>query len=133
MNWIMLILALVPTIVKGIQTVIGDKASGASKSQMAHDALAAAVNGTSQILTGNNAVYGEAAAQIAQVAIDQTVALAKQQGAYAKWTAVAAATNAVTNTAAQVAAEVLPTVEPEPAPEVAPEVHEADAPGVAHN
>lgn len=89
MNWLSLILGLAPGIVQGIQTVVGDKAAGATKSQMAQDALKVAVNATSLVLTGNNAIYGAAAGQLAQLAINQTVAIAQATGTYAKWTAIA--------------------------------------------
>jgi len=91
MNIFALILGLVPGIIKGIQTIVGDKASGATKSQMAQDALAAAVGGAGTVLTGNNAVYGQAAGELAQLAIDQTVAISKATGVYQKWTAAATA------------------------------------------
>mgnify|MGYP001556027777 FL=1 len=91
MNIFALILGLIPGVVKGIETVVGDKASGATKAQMAHDALGAAVASTSSVLTGSNAIYGQAAAQLAQLAIDQTVAITKASGVYGKWTAAASA------------------------------------------
>lgn len=89
MNVFSLILGLVPGIVQGIQTIVGDKASGASKAQMAQDALAAAVSSSSQVLTGSNAIYGQAAAQVAQLAINQAVTISKASGAYQTWTAAA--------------------------------------------
>jgi hypothetical protein len=91
MNIFALILGLVPGIVKGIQTVVGDKANGATKAQMAQDALNAAVTSASSVLTGTDAIYGQAAAQLAQLAINQTVAISQASGVYEKWTAVATA------------------------------------------
>jgi len=89
MNWIQLILGLVPSIVKGIQVVHGDTISGATKKQMAQDALATAVQASQTVLTGNNANLAQAAGAIAGVAIDQTVAIAQADGSYNKWTAIA--------------------------------------------
>lgn len=91
MNWLSLALALLPGIVHGIQAVVGDKASGATKKQMAKDALAVATGTAGTVLTGDNATYAQAASQIAGLAIDQTVAIAKANGTYQKATAIATA------------------------------------------
>jgi len=91
MNWLSLVLGLLPGIVHGIQAVVGDKASGATKAQMAKDALAVATGTAGQVLTGNNAQLGQAASVIAGLAIDQTVAIAKATGTYQKATAIATA------------------------------------------
>ena len=102
MNWLSRILGLLPHIVLGIQTVVGDKASGATKAQMAKDALQVATGGASAVLTGNNATYADAASKITQLAIDQTVAITKATGAYQKATAVAAAAHQDADVAAAV-------------------------------
>jgi hypothetical protein len=102
MNIFALILALVPGVVQGIQTVVGDKANGATKKQMAQDALAAALSATSTVLTGNNSVLAKAAAGVASLAIDQTVSIAQASGSYNKWTAVATAAQQDTGVAAAV-------------------------------
>ena len=87
--WLALILGMIPGIVRGIEKVVGDSASGSTKAQMAHDALQSVYESAAPVLTGSNAVYGQAAAEVAQLAIDQTVSLAKKQGVYQTWTAAA--------------------------------------------
>lgn len=116
MNILALILGLVPSVVKGIESIVGDKASGASKAQMAHDALEAAVTATMPVLTGNNAVYGQVAAAVAQTAIDQTVAISKATGAYQKWTAAANAATQDAGIAAAVQGVIKATQNPTPTP-----------------
>lgn len=91
MNWLSLVLGLLPGIVHGIQAVVGDKASGATKQQMAKDALAVATSTAGAVLTGSNATYAGAAGQLVGLAIDQTVAIAKATGTYQKATAIATA------------------------------------------
>lgn len=102
MNWLSLVIALVPGIIHGIQSVIGDKASGATKKQMAIDALNAATGAAGSVLTGNNAVFASAASQIAGLVIDQSVAIAKATGTYQKATAIATAAQQDVNVAAAV-------------------------------
>jgi hypothetical protein len=106
MNIFSMIFGLVPGVIQGIETIVGDKASGASKSQMAQDALAAAVATSSQVLTGSNAVYGQVAAQVAQLAINQSVQLSKASGAYQTWTAAATAAQQDAGVAAAIASLV---------------------------
>lgn len=103
MNWLSLILGLLPGIVHGVQAVVGDKASGATKAQMAKDALGVATQTASQVLTGGNAAYASAASAITGLAIDQTVAIAKANGTYQKATAIATAAQQDVNVAAAVA------------------------------
>lgn len=91
MNYLSLILGLLPHIVLGIQTVIGDKASGATKAQMAQDALAVAIGSAGSVLSGADATYAAAASQIAGLAIKQTVDITKATGTYQKATAIATA------------------------------------------
>ena len=102
MNWLALILGLVPGVVQGVETIVGDKASGATKAQMAQDALKVAVNSAGTVLTGNNAVYGQVAGQVAQLAINQVVDISKAAGAYQKWTAAATAAQQDVSVAAAV-------------------------------
>lgn len=116
MNWATFILGIVPGVVQSIEVVVGDAASGATKAKMAQDALGAAVNTASKVLTGNNAVYGEVAAGLAQLAINQTVSIARATGVYGKWTAAAAVAQQDTLVAAQVAALVHSIENPAPAP-----------------
>jgi hypothetical protein len=73
MNWLSICLGLLPGIVHGIEAVVGDKASGATKAQMAQDALTVATGTAGSILNGSNATYATAASQIAGLAITQTV------------------------------------------------------------
>lgn len=99
MNWLSTILGLLPGIVHGIETVVGDKASGATKAQMAQDALAVATGAAGQVLTGSDATYAAAASQIAGLAITQTVNIAKANGTYQKATAIATAAQQDVNVA----------------------------------
>lgn len=119
MNWLSLALGLLPGIIHGIQAVVGDKASGATKQQMAKDALAVATQTAGDLLTGGNAVYAQAASQIAGLAIDQTVAIAKATGTYQKATAIATAAQQDVNVAAAVAGLVASVQAPIPAPPAA--------------
>lgn len=114
MNYLSLILGLLPHIVLGIQTVIGDKASGATKAQMAQDALSVATAGAGAVLTGNDATYAAAASQIAGLAITQTVNIAKANGTYQKATAIASAAQQDVNVAAAVTALVQSVQNPAP-------------------
>lgn len=120
MNWLSLILGLTPYIVQGVQTVIGDKAAGATKQQMAKDALGVAIGGAGATLTGNNAVLGDAAGKIAGLVIDQSVAIAKANGSYNKWTTIATTAQQDLGVAAAVTQLVqslqAPTVAPVPTP-----------------
>lgn len=115
MNWLSLALALLPGIVHGIQAVVGDKAAGATKKQMALDALAVATGTAGQVLTGDNATYAQAASQIAGLAIDQTVAIAKATGTYQKATAIANAAQKDAGVAAAVTQLVQSVQNPAPA------------------
>lgn len=126
MNIFSFILSLVPGVVKGIETIIGDKAAGSTKAQMAHDALGAAVDATSTVLTGSNAIYGQAAAQLAQLAIDQTVAISKASGVYGKWTAAATAAQQDAGVAAAVQG-LIQSVQNTPATPATPEAPAAPA------
>lgn len=91
MNWFSIALALAGPIVHGIQAVIGDKASGATKEKMALDSLSLATGIAIGVTTGSNATYANAASQIAGLVIKQTVDIGKATGTYAKATAAASA------------------------------------------
>jgi hypothetical protein len=105
-------LALLPTIVTSIQTEVGDSQSGATKSQMATDALNAALQGAAAVIPAGttNSVLASASGAVAGEVIDisstlasvmnhvQTkgsvataVALTKKTGAYQAATAAAVA------------------------------------------
>lgn len=116
MNWLSLFLGLLPGIVHGIQSIVGDKASGATKQQMAKDALAVATQTAGDVLTGSNATYAAAASTIAGLAIDQTVSIAKANGTYQKATAIAVAAQQDAGVAAAVTALVQSIQNPNPAP-----------------
>lgn len=116
MNWLSTILGLLPGIVHGIETVVGDKASGATKAQMAQDALAVATGTATTVLTGNNETYATAAGQIAQLAINQTVSIAQANGTLQKATAIATAAQQDVGVAAAVAALVKSVQTPVPPP-----------------
>ena len=120
MNCLSMALGLLPAIVHGIESIVGDKASGATKAQMAQQALAAATAGAAAVLTGSNAVYGQAASQIVGLAINQTVAIAKANGTYQKATAIATAAQQDVGLAAAVTALVQSVQNPTPAPVPAP-------------
>src|SRR4051812_17453406 len=87
MNWLTLALA----IVHGIQVIYGDKASGTDKKQMAVDVLNSVSGSIIPGLSPQNQALGAAASQVAGVAIDQAVTIAKAAGTYQKATAIAAA------------------------------------------
>lgn len=115
MNWLSLALGLLPHIILGIQSVVGDKASGATKAKMAQDALAVATGAAGDVLTGSNAAYATAASQVVGLAINQTVSIAKANGTYAKATAIAAFAQQDVEVAAAVAA-LVQSVEKPPTP-----------------
>ena len=116
MNWLTLIIQAAPYVVHTIQSVIGDKAAGADKKTMAKDALVGAGSTAGAILTGSNAVYANAAQQIAGLVIDQTVAIAKANGTYAKATAIATAAQQDVQVAAAVDQLVKSVQTPQPPP-----------------
>lgn len=91
MNWLSIALAAAPGIVHGIETIIGDKASGATKEQIAKDSLSIATGVAGASLTGTNAAYASIASQLAGLVIAQTVTIAKTNGTYQKATAAATA------------------------------------------
>lgn len=116
MNWLSTILGLLPGIVHGIQAVVGDKASGATKQQMALDALDVATSTAGSILSGSNATYAAAASQIAKLAINQTVTIAQATGTYQKATAIATAAQQDVNVANAVTQLVQSVQAPIPTP-----------------
>lgn len=101
-------MGLLPTIVLGIQTIAGDKASGIDKLQMAKDALAVALGGASTVLPQGSANAGfatGAASVVSEIiaatgAINTAVTHTKATGAYQ------AATNTFNKTVAPIVAEV---------------------------
>ena len=95
-------LKLAPGVVLGIEAVQGDKASGASKKQMATDALNVATSTALGALTGTNAALASAASAIASSVIDATVVATKANGSYAA--ATSASTTTVPASSAPVAA-----------------------------
>jgi hypothetical protein len=115
MNWLSICLGLLPGIVHGIEAVVGDKASGATKAQMAQDALTVATGTAGSILNGSNATYATAASQIAGLAITQTVNIAQANGTYQKATAIATAAQQDAGVAAAVVALVNQVQNPTPA------------------
>lgn len=113
-NFLSTILGIMPGIIHGIQAVVGDRASGAIKAQMAQDALAVATGTAGQVLTGADATYAAAASQIAGLAITQTVNIAKATGTYAKATAIASAAQQDVQVAAAVDALIQSVQNPPP-------------------
>jgi len=91
MNWFALAFMLAKGITLGIQTLVGDKASGATKKQMAQDELNVALQTAVPALSGDNAALAQAAGAVTSVAIDQAVLIHKTSGAYQKATAIATA------------------------------------------
>lgn len=71
-------LGLLPVIVTGIQTVAGDKVAGATKSQMATDALEVALQGAANVIPAGstNAALAAGAGAAAEETIDATSAIA---------------------------------------------------------
>src|SRR3569833_2667888 len=120
MNWLSLIIALSTHVVLGIQTVIGDKASGATKQQMAKDALAVAIGGAGAVLTGSNATYADAAGKIVGLVFVLMVRVTKATGAYQKATEIANAAQQDTQVAAAVGQLVQSVEKPAPAPATPP-------------
>ena len=120
MNWLSALLAQLPNAIHLVQSIVGDKANGATKSQMVKDIIAGSGTIAGGVLTGGNAAYASAASQITQLAIDQIVAIKKADGTYAKATAIATAAQQDVNVSAAVTALVQsvqhPTPEPVPAP-----------------
>lgn len=91
MNWLMMVmrtLQLVPVIVAGIQHIHGE-APGATKKQMAMDALSLAYGSASAILPQDQAAI-DAATELTSNLIDNTVAVFKQAGIFQSGGAVAA-------------------------------------------
>jgi hypothetical protein len=77
--WLSLLLSLIPHVITGIETVHGDVASGASKKQMAMDALKAAVGAASVADPGDQTLI-DAASGLASTVIDSTVAFYNANG-----------------------------------------------------
>jgi hypothetical protein len=85
MNWITLLLRalqLAPVIVAGIEHIHGE-APGATKKQLAMDALQLAYGGASALLPGDQAAI-DAAAQLTSNTIDGVVSVFNAAGVFAK-------------------------------------------------
>jgi cell division GTPase FtsZ len=98
-------LGLLPSVVLGVQTIAGDKASGADKLKMASDALAVALQGATGVITDPTqaALVQGAATTVASVlsafgAINAAVTHTKATGEYQAATAAAAANSAIVAT-----------------------------------
>jgi predicted ATP-dependent Lon-type protease len=119
-NWLSAILRQLPNAIHLVQSIVGDKTNGATKSQMVKDIVAGSGTIAGGVLTGGNAAYASAASQITQLAIDQIVAIKKADGTYQKATAIATAAQQDVNVAAAVTALVQSVQNPTPAPVPAP-------------
>jgi hypothetical protein len=72
MNWLKILLSLAPYIVAGVSKIAGDNASGATKKQMATDALNIATEGALSV-DPNDAAITQAAATVTGLVIDSTI------------------------------------------------------------
>jgi hypothetical protein len=102
--------ALLPAIVTGVQSVVGDTQSGATKKTMATDALSAALQGAAGVTTGTNATLAQLAGAAALAVIATTDAIStavthtKATGAYQAATATAVTAQAAITAASAPAA-----------------------------
>lgn len=71
-KWVQMILQLTPYIVTGVEAIAGDKASGATKKQMALDALGVATAGALQVDPAD-AQLTQTASALTGMVIDATV------------------------------------------------------------
>ena len=113
-NWLSVLFGQLPNAIHLVQSIVGDKANGATKSQMVKDIVAGSGTIAGGVLTGGNAAYASAASQITQLAIDQIVAIKKADGTYQKATAIATAAQQDVNVAAAVTALVQSVQHPTP-------------------
>ena len=122
---IAMILALAPKITQTIQLEQQDAASGATKKQMATDALSGAISAATGVLPNNPATAAllALANQTISIAIDQAVAIGQAKGGWGKVAAVVNTVDAVAqeastligaNTTAVAAKLAAPTVVPVP-------------------
>lgn len=103
MNWLTLIFRIAPTAILATQQIIGEAASGATKHQLAKDAINAALGVVAPALGPDNAALAQAASAVTSMAIDQAVTITKATGAYQKATVIAAAAQQDAGVAAAVA------------------------------
>lgn len=109
MGWfsiLTLVLATIPQVTKVIQTVIGDKQSGADKKKIATDALNVSIAGADNILTGSNKTLADIFAPLISLGIDQAVAIQKADGTYAKATEIAKTITVDTTVAGLIASPI---------------------------
>lgn len=71
-NWLQIVFSLTPYIVGGVEKIVGDNASGATKKQMAMDALGIATAGA-EAVDPNDAQITQAASNVTGLIIDATV------------------------------------------------------------
>jgi hypothetical protein len=71
-NWLQIVFSLTPYIVAGVEKIAGDNASGATKKQMATDALGIATAGA-EAVDPNDASITQAASNVTGLIIDSTV------------------------------------------------------------
>ena len=71
-SWLKIVLSLTPYIVAGVEKIAGDNASGASKKQMAEDALGIATAGAVAVDPDDEEIT-QAASNVAGLVIDSTV------------------------------------------------------------
>ncbi len=118
-------MALFPVAVHAIESIIGESQSGASKSQMAQDAVKQALTGALTVTTGGNAALAQIAAAgvlggiNAGVQISQAVKAGKAAGTYqtatAQGNALQAAITAASTATGSAAAPAGTSDEPSPA------------------
>lgn len=77
--WLSALLALIPQIVNGVEQIHGEAQSGATKKQMAMDALKVAVTGATTALPGETAAIAASGSLVSSV-IDGTVNLFNKIG-----------------------------------------------------
>jgi hypothetical protein len=100
LNVLMYAFALLPSVVTGVESLVGDSASGATKKQMATDALSAALSGASSVTTGTDAALSQLAATAVEMApVNNT----RSTGAYQAATAAAKVTAAAASAVSQAA------------------------------
>lgn len=71
-NWLQILLSLAPYIIAGVGTIAGDNASGATKKQMATDALNIATAGA-EAVDPNDAEITQAASSVTGLIINSTI------------------------------------------------------------
>lgn len=115
MNWLSLIFRIASFAVTGTQTIVGDKASGATKAKIATDLVSNELAVIAPTLGTDNAALAQAAASVTTLAINQAVTIQKATGAYQKATAAANAAQQDLGVTAAVAA-LVQSIEKPPTP-----------------